>query len=677
MQPAGSNFTPGHTLRVMNPQGTAIGDAGGAAGSSLPGQGYLTEMGITNTGTPLCINDALTNAAGGYHAFCLGANSNGGGLISYNAFGGASALPLTFNINGLNVPFPQPAVGASSPYFSVSTFGAKCDGTTQDSGSIQNALNTAGAAGGGVVWVAPTGHACVIQTGLTVPAGVHLMGAGGLYWTSPIDNTESDWTAKSSWFRCQDTVNPCVTITGNAASVEGMNFWYTQPTPSSSACANPCTFATYAYTTYPYTITVANTAGVGVWIKNNNIANASHCLDWEGPSSGISGAYSGISRNSFGCLKKGMLLHLVDDTLIIDGNRFETWWYQGTAQVWWAMESTANGYIAMDVQYLANAQIHNNEFAFIGTAMQFTDASVVSGFGPITFAAAGLQGTGNSFNEVCTAMAVASSTTHVGGEFDNTILFTDSTTSPVSGQCARAQPYAINLASDNANFTFNGIQGGFVQSLAFIGGGGGGSVHGQLHLKNAGVQQFSAYANGANALATDSTGGLIDTSASTPYFYPSGSFTAGTICSGPGCGSSAAFVFGNLEIGGAASATRQLIFSQTVAANPLGNTIGQEVWGWRVDASNNLNLDRSATPGTYTDSPIVVNLSSGNINLNHLTFPGQFTVASLPTCNGGNTGAIAVATDLSVAPTYLATGFTGGGSHRDLVMCNGAAWEAH
>lgn len=101
IQPAGSNFTPGHTVRVLNPQGTAVGDAGGAAGSSLQGQGYLTELGITAPGTPLCINDALTNSPSGYHQFCIGANSLGGGLISYNAYGGAPQLNLLCNINGI------------------------------------------------------------------------------------------------------------------------------------------------------------------------------------------------------------------------------------------------------------------------------------------------------------------------------------------------------------------------------------------------------------------------------------------------------------------------------------------------------------------------------------------------------------------------------------------------
>jgi hypothetical protein len=99
-------FTPGHTYRVQDPSGTVASDAGGSAGSSIPGNGYLTELGITNTGTPFCINDALINAPGGYHQFCIGANALGGGLISYNAYAGASPLSLLLNINGSTVSFP-------------------------------------------------------------------------------------------------------------------------------------------------------------------------------------------------------------------------------------------------------------------------------------------------------------------------------------------------------------------------------------------------------------------------------------------------------------------------------------------------------------------------------------------------------------------------------------------
>jgi hypothetical protein len=87
---------PGHALMAIT-NGVA-----GDAGSALAGN--LTELGITNTGTPFCINDA--SYLGKYHQFCLGANALGGGLISYNAYGGALPLPLQFNINGVTATLP-------------------------------------------------------------------------------------------------------------------------------------------------------------------------------------------------------------------------------------------------------------------------------------------------------------------------------------------------------------------------------------------------------------------------------------------------------------------------------------------------------------------------------------------------------------------------------------------
>jgi hypothetical protein len=118
-QVPGGVFTPGHALMAVTPSGSPYTDAGGASGSALPGQGYLTEIGITNTGAPFCINDALTNAPGGYHQLCFGANALGGGLISYQAMAGAASLPLQFNINGTIYPFPSGGGGISGPTLST------------------------------------------------------------------------------------------------------------------------------------------------------------------------------------------------------------------------------------------------------------------------------------------------------------------------------------------------------------------------------------------------------------------------------------------------------------------------------------------------------------------------------------------------------------------------------
>ncbi len=93
------HFTAGHALRATG-NGAQYSDGGGAAGSTIPGAGYLTELGITNTGIPLCINDALTNSPGGYHRLCFGANMSGIGAITYDAIGGATPQALRCIING-------------------------------------------------------------------------------------------------------------------------------------------------------------------------------------------------------------------------------------------------------------------------------------------------------------------------------------------------------------------------------------------------------------------------------------------------------------------------------------------------------------------------------------------------------------------------------------------------
>lgn len=111
-----------------------MGDAGGAA------SGNLTEIGITNTGTPFCVNDAQVSSVSGYHQFCVGANALGGGLISYNAYGGASQLGLNFNINGSTYGFPGPGNGnVAGPASSVASAMVIFNGTGGK--TIQDASN--------------------------------------------------------------------------------------------------------------------------------------------------------------------------------------------------------------------------------------------------------------------------------------------------------------------------------------------------------------------------------------------------------------------------------------------------------------------------------------------------------------------------------------------------------
>src|SRR5262249_38112412 len=97
---ATGQFTTGHVGRCQNSQCTVVGDGGGAAGSSVQGSGYLTEIGITNPGMPFAINSALVNSASGYRQLALGFDSNGNGVISFNSFGGAPNTSLKCQVNG-------------------------------------------------------------------------------------------------------------------------------------------------------------------------------------------------------------------------------------------------------------------------------------------------------------------------------------------------------------------------------------------------------------------------------------------------------------------------------------------------------------------------------------------------------------------------------------------------
>jgi hypothetical protein len=120
----GGSLTPGHVPMYVNSysQQPIVLDSGPAAGG--PSGVGLSELGLTMRGngpgpyanagsgpggTNFCDNDGPTT--GPYHALCFSPNAQGGGLISYNGYGGASQLPLTFQINGQQISFPFTPVG--------------------------------------------------------------------------------------------------------------------------------------------------------------------------------------------------------------------------------------------------------------------------------------------------------------------------------------------------------------------------------------------------------------------------------------------------------------------------------------------------------------------------------------------------------------------------------------
>ena len=189
----------------------------------------------------------------------------------------------------------------SQTYISAAAYNVVCDGVTDDSRGAQNVLDVAAARGGTVVVFAATGAACRLSTGLKLPSGVSIEGTAGLNWPGPFSNDESQWTRKGTWFKCEDRERACITIEGVGSHLSGVNFWYAQPTPPAQRfCGVPCRYThSWKPNVYPFTIRVGDHANFD-YLSDIAIVNATHCIEWDGPSSGVGGIYSSMRNLSLG-----------------------------------------------------------------------------------------------------------------------------------------------------------------------------------------------------------------------------------------------------------------------------------------------------------------------------------------------------------------------------------------
>lgn len=346
---------------------------------------------------------------------------------------------------------------------SVKQFGAKGDGTTNDSAAIQAALNAVGAVGGGIVYVPPTGSPYLLLTGVVVPAGVCLMGAATRQYQG-MTATQAQWCSAGTWIVSGDTTNPAVSTSGHGASIKGINFFYVQPTPGT----------TFTPITYPYTILVQDDF---VNLEDIWIVAGTH---------GISIAYTSTSGGGTGVnLKNIMLMTLVigihtdcvNDTMCWDDVHVRPLWYAETASmITWLYGNL----IGWDCHYCDNPMIKGLEFFYCKTAIQLTDNTC-------------LGNTHSLYN------ALLSDVQHFGNQFIVCAATTTTSRGAISGLLLQSDTgnsqdgILLDFASDNAEWVLSNVRvpaaGG---QLAAIGNG----TSGVLAFDNLVVDAYSTLASG-------------------------------------------------------------------------------------------------------------------------------------------------------------------------------------
>lgn len=203
----GGSWEPGHVPMYVGDGSSqpVVQDSGPAGGGGIglgiseflmtmrgPGAPPYSATGSGPLGTNYCDYDAPNTNATGYHYLCWSPNAGSGtGIFTFGAAGGASEIPLIFNINGINYNFEE-AVFANVPNdftvpqtFSVSPIFSSLTGYVYANGSgALTAALTIPNSGLANPSTTVNGVPCTLGSGCTVTAtaanaltfGTHLTG---------------------------------------------------------------------------------------------------------------------------------------------------------------------------------------------------------------------------------------------------------------------------------------------------------------------------------------------------------------------------------------------------------------------------------------------------------------------------------------------------------------------
>lgn len=486
-------------------------------------------------------------------------------------------------------------------------FGARGDGSTDSSAAVANAFAACGRLGGGRVAFHSTGAAYVIGTGFSVPSNCHPTGDSAPSWGA-FTGSVAQITATGSWLECTDLTNPCMTIVGTGVTVDYLNMICPQSTPPSSGSWTP--------TTYPYAIYVDDDGTTGAanntHLEHLGITSCTHCVNWEGPSTGVAGIDSGMNDIYFnGCFNVGTRFHRLDNTMELTNLRYDPYWYIGTVPVQTYIETHK---IDWDMEYIANPMAANVEFYESWKSIYIKNGTVTSGFGTSSVGVANLQGSNISFNEVCQAISPDSSTDRGNGTIVGGIVYRDTS----SGACPGAPTYMFDLSSNFADWTLHGMHGGDVQGVAAIGSTS------SLRATDLTIQQYSFFGAGATAFALSSGGGLS--------LLPSTLSIGSAVGAGNmmGCGLDSTCGFGQPIVAGIPGGEGSARLDGS-----SDNTHAGDVSFFAPDGTRRGFIGRGSTGGE-----INIDSDNGNVLLNPASGKAVLLLNAPSSCSGQPTGAL-------------------------------------
>lgn len=362
--------------------------------------------------------------------------------------------------------------------YGVQHWGAKGDGTTDDTAAIQAALSAVSALGGGTVYLPPTGHPYLISNSVYIPNGVVLAGTKGKSYPGATA-TNAQWAATGTWVQPTHATNAAFVLLGNGSGITGISFIHNQTIPSGGS---------WSPTTYGYCIEVQASFSL---VSDITIVNASHGIYYHYTTGSGGGTHCSLKNVCISAYQVRFRTSCVNDTMYVSNLHLRNLWYSSDARVVTYLRANTIGWYC---GYTDNIIVDGLEF-FEDRGFYFENETCLSN----THSLYNATLSNVQFNLPEVSMSVATTSTTVTGYFSNVVA-----------QAGNAFGYTwsttmFNLGSNNVDLIFSTLRvndaGGTVINL-------GGGTGGKIRITDLDIKAYSTISAGQSAIVVNAGSSL-------------------------------------------------------------------------------------------------------------------------------------------------------------------------